>query len=74
MNCSSNLKLMTLSSTIKTLIGGTCPSSNPVGVSFGGGGSPLIDLADRCCDVLFFLVDRPGCGELVLFGGVMLGR
>jgi len=65
---------MTLSSTIKTLIGGTWSLSSPAEASFGGGGSPLMVLAECCCEVLFFLTDLPARGELALFGGVMLGR
>ena len=79
MNCSSSLKLMGLSSTINTLMGGTFPSSRPACCSFGGGGgSPLMVFVLVACDwplgpCFFFLVERPGSGELVLLGGVMLG-
>lgn len=56
---------------MRTLIGGTFPSSVPGCCGFeGGGGSPLIDLVGP---PLFFLLDDfEGCG-LVVLGGVMVG-
>src|SRR5271170_246324 len=38
MNCSSSLRLITLSSTMRTFIGGTVPSRRPAVAGRGGGG------------------------------------
>jgi len=67
---------MTLSSTIKTLIGGTVPSSRPAEAGFGGGGGSTFTGLGVETGVTFFLVFLdfwPGRGDEERFGGVSEG-
>lgn len=68
---------MTLSSTMRTLMGGTVPSRSPADAGFGGGaGSPFADrvVAVAAAGLLGFLDRRglcwPGWGDDARFGGV----
>jgi hypothetical protein len=67
---------MTLSSTIRTLIGGTVPSSRPAEAGFaGGGGSPFTGFVAETGVGFFFVFFGfwPGRGEEERFGGVIEG-
>lgn len=73
MKASSNFRLMTLSSTSNTLMGGTVPSNKAAdaGLVEGGGGSPL---AERFVTGFFlFLCFCPGRGDDTRFGGLIEG-
>lgn len=74
MKASSSFKLMTLSSTSSTLIGGTEPSSkfDRFGPDFedGGGASPL---AERAAGFFLLFSFWPEWGEETRFGGVIEG-
>lgn len=68
---SSNFRLMTLSSTSKTLIGGTELSSSMAGLGLEDRvGSPLVERATLA--FFFFFGFWPGCGEPTRLGGVRL--
>ena len=63
---------MTLSSTIRTLMGGTVPSRRPAEAGFGGGSGIAVDVGIGVF-LVFLLVFWPGRGDEERFGGVSEG-